>query len=620
MKAEIGLARKREQKATSILGISAFYHDSAACFVRDGRIIAASQEERFTRKKHDASFPKHAADYCLREAGTAIDGVDFVAFYEKPFIKFDRILHTYLSCAPAGIQSFLKAIPLWIKEKIWMKELIRKELNYDGRIFFPEHHESHAASAFFPSPFPEAAFLTVDGVGEWTTTSFGIGRGNQIEIFGELHFPHSLGLLYSAFTFFTGFKVNSGEYKLMGLAPYGEPKYVDTILRELVDLKEDGSFRLNMGYFDYCVGLTMTNGKFERLFGGPPRKPESKLTQRDMDLARSIQEVTEEILFRMARHVRKETGQRNLCLAGGVALNCVANGRILRERLFDRIWIQPAAGDAGGALGAALLVWHQCLEKPRQVDEKKDFQQGSYLGPGFSKEEIRRYLTAQNIPFTELPEDGIPEKIADLIAAEKVIGWFQGRMEFGPRALGARSILGDARSPRMQEVMNLKIKFRESFRPFAPSVLRERVSEYFELEEESPYMLLVAPVAGSIRREMTAKEQRLFGLEKLLTIRSAIPAVTHIDYSARVQTVAEEDNPLYYRTIKKFEEKYGCPVIINTSFNVRGAPIVCTPEHAYVCFMRTNMDFLLLENFLLEKKDQKPLDKDIDWLKEFELD
>src|SRR5438874_4976865 len=404
MKAEIGLGRKREPKAISILGISAFYHDSAACFVRDGRIIAASQEERFTRKKHDASFPKHAADYCLREAGTAIDGVDFVAFYEKPFIKFDRILHTYLSCAPAGIQSFLKAIPLWIKEKIWMKELIRKELNYDGRIFFPEHHESHAASAFFPSPFQEAAFLTVDGVGEWTTTSFGIGRGNQIEIFGELHFPHSLGLLYSAFTFFTGFKVNSGEYKLMGLAPYGEPKYVDVILKELIDLKEDGSFRLNMKYFDYCVGLAMTNGRFEKLFGGPPRKPESKLTRRDMDLARSIQEVTEEIMFRMARHVRKETSQRNLCLAGGVALNCVANGRILRERLFDRIWIQPAAGDAGGALGAALLAWHQCLEKPRSADDKKDVQRGSYLGPDFSAGEIRQFLAERKVPFTEIPE------------------------------------------------------------------------------------------------------------------------------------------------------------------------------------------------------------------------
>ena len=620
MKAEIGLGKKREQKAISILGISAFYHDSAACFVRDGRIIAASQEERFTRKKHDASFPKHAADYCLREAGTAIDGVDFVAFYEKPFIKFDRILHTYLSCAPAGIQSFLKAIPLWIKEKIWMKDLIRKELDYDGKIFFPEHHESHAASAFFPSPFQETAFLTVDGVGEWTTTSFGVGRDNRIEIYGELHFPHSLGLLYSAFTYFTGFKVNSGEYKLMGLAPYGQPKYVDAILKELVDLKEDGSFRLNMGYFDYCVGLTMTNGKFERLFGGPPRTPESKLTQRDMDLAYAMQHCFEEVFFHLLHELHNRVPLPNLAMAGGCALNSVANGKLFACTPFRHTWIQPAAGDAGGALGAALFVWHQCLEKPRQADAKKDFQQGSYLGPSFSKEEIRRYLTAQGIPFLELADEEIPEKIADLMAAENVIGWFQGRMEFGPRALGARSIIGDARSPRMQEVMNLKIKFRESFRPFAPSVLRERVSDYFELTEESPYMLLVAPVAGSIRREMTAGEQRLFGLEKLLTIRSAIPAVTHVDYSARVQTVREEDNPLYYRTIKEFEEKYGCPVIINTSFNVRGEPIVCTPEHAYLCFMRTNMDFLLLENFLLEKKDQKPLDKDIDWLKEFELD
>jgi len=620
MKADIGVGERREQKTISVLGISAFYHDSASCLVRDGEIIAAAQEERFTRKKHDASFPRSAIEYCLREGRIRIEEVDFVVFYEKPFLKFDRILHTYLACAPAGIRSFLKAIPLWIKEKIWMKELIRKELNYGGKIIFPEHHESHAASAFFPSPFQEAAFLTVDGVGEWTTTSFGIGLDNQIEIFGELQFPHSLGLLYSAFTYFTGFKVNSGEYKLMGLAPYGEPKYVDLILNELVDLKQDGSFRLNMRYFDYCVGLRMTNDEFERLLEGSPRKPESKLTQKDMDLARSIQAVTEEILFRMARHVRKETGQRNLCLAGGVALNCVANGRILHERLFERIWIQPAAGDAGGALGAALFAWHQCLQKPRTADGKKDFQKGSYLGPGFGRDEIRNFLATQNIPFTELSEEEIPEKIADLIAAEKVIGWFQGRMEFGPRALGARSIIGDARSPNMQELMNLKIKFRESFRPFAPSVLRERVSDYFDLRDESPYMLLVAPVASAIRRELTAGEQELFGLKKLLTLRSSIPAVTHVDYSARVQTVNEEDNRLYYRMIHKFEEKYGCPVIINTSFNVRGEPIVCTPEHAYLCFMRTNMDYLLLGNFLLEKKVQKPLDKDVDWLKEFELD
>jgi carbamoyltransferase len=608
------------ERPINILGISAFYHDSAACLVRDGRIIAAAQEERFTRKKHDAAFPHHAVEYCLREGGIKASDLDHVAFYEKPFLKFDRILHSYLAYAPSGLRSFLMAIPLWIRERIWMKELIRKELGCKCKIIFPEHHESHAASAFFPSPYPEAAFLTVDGVGEWTTTSFGTGRGNRIEMLGELHFPHSLGLLYSAFTYFTGFRVNSGEYKLMGLAPYGEPKYVDLILRELVDLKEDGSFRLKMKYFNYGVGLTMTNSRFDRLFGRPPRAPESRLTQSDMDLARSIQDVTEEIMFRMAKHVRKVTGLKDLCLAGGVALNCVANGRILREGIFDRIWIQPAAGDAGGALGAALFTWHQYLGQTRQADDLNDSQRGSYLGPEFSRDEIRAYLTANHIPFTELSDAELPEKIADLIKAEKVIGWFYGRMEFGPRALGARSIIGDAQSPKMQEVMNLKIKFRESFRPFAPTVLREKVSEYFELDSESPYMLLVAPVAKDKRRELTAGEQKLFGLEKLLTIRSMIPAVTHVDYSARVQTVTEAHQPMYYRMIRKFDEKYGCPVIINTSFNVRGEPMVCTPEHAYLCFMRTNMDYLLLGNFLLEKKDQKPLDKDIDWLKEFELD
>ena len=604
----------------NILGLSAFYHDSAACLVRDGQIVAAAQEERFTRKKHDAAFPKNAVEYCLRAGGIKAGDLDYVAFYEKPFLKFDRILHSYLAYAPSGLRSFLMAIPLWIRERIWMKELIRKELDCECIIIFPEHHESHAASAFFPSPYPEAAFLTVDGVGEWTTTSFGTGRGNRIEMLGELHFPHSLGLLYSAFTYFTGFRVNSGEYKLMGLAPYGEPKYVDLILRELVDLKADGSFRLNMKYFNYGVGLTMTNAKFDRLFGRPPRAPESKLTQSDMDLARSIQDVTEEIMFRMAKHVRTVTGLKDLCLAGGVALNCVANGRILREGIFDRIWIQPAAGDAGGALGAALFTWHQYLGRERRADGVNDSQRGSYLGPEFSRDEIRAYLTANHIPFTELDDAELPEKIADLIKAEKVIGWFYGRMEFGPRALGARSIIGDAQSSKMQEVMNLKIKFRESFRPFAPTVLREKVSEYFELDGESPYMLLVAPVAKDKRCELTAGEQKLFGLEKLLTIRSMIPAVTHVDYSARVQTVTEDHQPMYYRMIRKFDEKYGCPVIINTSFNVRGEPIVCTPEHAYLCFMRTNMDYLLLSNFLLEKQDQKPLDKDIDWLKEFELD
>ena len=605
---------------TNILGLSAFYHDSAACLVRDGQIIAAAQEERFTRKKHDAAFPTNAVAYCLRAGGLKVSDLDLVAFYEKPFLKFDRILHSYLAYAPAGLRSFLMAIPLWIRERIWMKDLIRQELDYTGKIIFPEHHESHAASAFFPSPYPEAAFLTVDGVGEWTTTSFGVGRGNQIEMRGELHFPHSLGLLYSAFTYFTGFRVNSGEYKLMGLAPYGEPKYVELILRELVDLKADGSFRLNMKYFNYGVGLTMTNARFEQLFGGPPRKPESRLTQRDMDLARSVQDVTEEIMFRMARHVRRETGLKDLCLAGGVALNCVANGRILREGVFDRIWIQPAAGDAGGALGAALFGWHQYLGNGRQADGLKDTQRGSYLGPDFSSDEIRQFLTERKVPFTELTDAELPEKIADLIAAERVIGWFQGRMEFGPRALGARSIVGDARSPKMQELMNLKIKFRESFRPFAPSVLREQVSEYFELESESPYMLLVAPVTQRQRRALTDGEQKLFGMEKLLTIRSTIPAVTHVDHSARVQTVTAEEHPVYYRLLKAFADKHGCPVIINTSFNVRSEPIVCTPEQAYLCFMRTNMDYLVIGNFLIEKTGQKPLDMDINWLREFELD
>lgn len=607
-------------RPVNILGLSAFYHDSAACLLRDGRIIAAAQEERFTRKKHDPSFPARAIAYCLCEGGIRAEDLRLVAFYEKPFLKFDRILHSYLAMAPAGLRSFLMAIPLWIRERIWMKDLIRAELKFPGPIIFPEHHESHAASAFFPSPFPEAAFLTVDGVGEWTTTSFGVGRGNRVDLQAELQFPHSLGLLYSAFTYFTGFKVNSGEYKLMGLAPYGEPRYVDVILRELIDLKEDGSFRLNLRYFNYPVGLTMTNQRFNRLFGGPPRRPESRLTQREMDLACSIQHVTEEVMFRLARQVRRETGMKNLCLAGGVALNCVANGRILREGIFEDIWIQPAAGDAGGALGAALIGWHHYLGKARQADGRTDSQRGSCLGPGYAADEIREFLTARQAPFTFLSDGEIPERIADLIQAGNVIGWFQGRMEFGPRALGARSILGDARSPKMQEVMNLKIKFRESFRPFAPSILKERAAEYFDLDRESPYMLLVAPVAQAQRRPLNAEEQRRFGIERLLAIRSSIPAVTHVDYSARVQTVTEESHPLYYRTIRSFAERHGCPVVINTSFNVRGEPMVCSPEHAYACFMRTNMDYLLLGNFLLEKTAQKPLDKDLNWLKEFELD
>ena len=603
-----------------ILGISAFYHDSAAALVRDGEIIAAAQEERFTRKKHDYSFPKNTVDFCLKAAGITIADVDYVAFYEKPFIKFERLLETYVAYAPAGIGSFLKALPLWIKKKLWMKETIRKELGFNGTMVFPEHHESHAASAFFPSPYREAAILTMDGVGEWVCASFGAGSGNSISINADIHFPHSLGLLYSAFTYYTGFKVNSGEYKVMGLAPYGRPVYMDLILKELIDLKEDGSFKLNMRYFNYCAGLTMTNSRFHKLFGGEPRKPESKLQQRDMDLARSIQDVTEEVMLRMARHVHKVTGKDYLVLAGGVALNCVGNGRILRETPFKGVWIQPAAGDAGGALGAALFTWYQYLGNERRADGTSDFQKGSFLGPEYSNKEIKDFLEGKDIPYVELDDAAMAEKIADLIADEKVIGWLEGRMEFGPRALGGRSIIGDARSPKMQEVMNLKIKFRESFRPFAPSVLREKVSEYFEMEAESPYMLLVAPVQASKRLERNADDEKLFGLERLSHVRSRIPAVTHVDYSARVQTVRRDTHPLFYDTIKRFDEKYGCPVIINTSFNVRGEPIVCSPEHAYMCFMRTNMDYLVMGNILLEKTSQKPLDKDIDWLKEYELD
>ena len=597
----------------NILGISAFYHDSAACLVRNGEIVAAAQEERFTRKKHDYSFPAQAVKYCLKQGGIAAGALDYVCFYDKPFIKFERILETYLTYAPLGIRSFMMAIPLWIKQKLWMKEFIKKQLGFEGAILFPEHHESHAASAFFASPFQKAAFLTIDGVGEWTTTSYGVGENNQISIMEEMHFPHSLGLLYSAFTYYTGFKVNSGEYKVMGLAPYGRPVYKDLILTELMDLKEDGSFKLNMKYFNYCAGLTMTSAKFHRLFGGPPRRPESMVTQRDMDLARSVQEVTEEVMLRIARHIHCRTGQENLCLAGGVALNCVGNGKILREGPFENIWIQPAAGDAGGALGAALFAWYQYLDNERRADGAHDFMRGSFWGPEFTNEDIRLYLQQNEIPGEELSSEELPERVADLIAAEKTIGWFQGRMEFGPRALGARSIIGDARSPRMQETMNLKIKFRESFRPFAPTVLRERVSDYFDLDGESPYMLLVAPVKESIRREMTAQEQSYFGLEQLHVVRSVIPAVTHVDYSARVQTVAEEINPVYYKMIKAFERRYGCPVIINTSFNVRGEPIVCTPEDAYLCFMRTKMDYLVLGNYLLSKEKQKPLSRDIDW-------
>jgi len=603
-----------------ILGISAYYHDSAACLVKDGEIIAAAQEERFTRKKHDFNFPVNAINYCMKEGKINAEQLGFVAFYDKPFIKFERLLESYLAYAPIGIKSFIKAIPLWLKQKLWIKELIKKELNYEGKVIFPEHHESHAASAFFASPFQQAAFLTIDGVGEWTTTCYGEGKDNQINILAELKFPHSLGLLYSAFTYYTGFKVNSGEYKVMGLAPYGEPKYVDTILQELVDLKEDGSFKLNMKYFNYCVGLTMTNRNFNDLFDGPPRKPESKVTQKEMDLASSVQVVTEEIMLRMAKHVYKETGQKNLCLAGGCGLNCVANGKILREGPFENIWIQPAAGDAGGALGAALFTWYQYLENKREVDSKKDFQKASYLGPAFSDNEIESYLKENNISFEKVEYNEIPGKVAELIAQEKVIGWFQGRMEFGPRALGSRSIIGDARSKTMQSTMNLKIKFRESFRPFAPTVLREQVADYFEIDRESPYMLLVAPVKENRRIRTNPVDKNLFGIEKLKVTRSQIPAITHVDYSARIQTVSHEDNPLYYDMIRSFYDLTGCPVIINTSFNVRGEPIVCTPQEAFTCFMRTNMDYLVMGSYLLDKKDQKPIKDNKDWMKEFELD
>jgi len=588
--------------------------------VRDGKLVAAAQEERFTRKKHDLGYPRNAIAYCLREAGIEARDLDYVTFYEKPLVKFERILETYLQYAPVGISSFVKAIPLWIRKKLWMKDYLAKELGFEGEMLFVDHHEAHAASAFFASPFREAAFITVDGVGEWTTSSWGVGRGNEIDIKAEIRFPHSLGLLYSAFTYYTGFKVNSGEYKVMGLAPYGQPVYVDAILNELMDLKEDGSFKMNMDYFDYCAGLTMTNRKFEKLFGGPPRKPESDLRQRDMDLARSVQDVTEEVMMRMARHVQKETGLKHLCLAGGCALNCVANGKILREGPFSDIWIQPAAGDAGGALGAAMFTWYQYLGNKRDADDKRDFQNASYLGPQFSAEEIETYLKGRGIPYRRLPTESVPATVADLIGSEKVVGWLNGRMEFGPRALGARSIIGDARSPNMQTTMNLKIKFRESFRPFAPTVLADRVGDYFEIDRESPYMLLVADVRKDIRRPMTSEEQSWFGLKKLNVVRSSIPAVTHVDYSARLQTVNRRDNPQYYDMIEAFRKKTGCGVIINTSFNVRGEPIVCTPHDAYMCFMRTEMDYLVLGDFLVDKKEQKSLDKDIDWKKEFELD
>ena len=614
---------------TSILGLSAFYHDSAACLVVDGEIVAAAQEERFSRKKHDERFPKLAVEYCLSEAGLTPDKLDFVAFYDKPLLKFDRLLETYLGVAPSGFGSFVKAMPVWLKDKLYLPRTMRKELpGYKKRFVFTEHHESHAASAFFPSPFEHAAVLTVDGVGEWATASIGIGEGNRLRLTHEMHFPHSPGLLYSAFTYFCGFKVNSGEYKLMGLAPYGEPKYADLILDRLIDLKEDGSFRMEQSYFNYCQGLTMTSRKFETLFGGPPRRPESPLTQREMDLAASIQIVTEEILLRMARHVHAITGEKKLCLAGGVALNCVANGRILREGPFEDLWIQPAAGDAGGALGAALFVWHQLLGRPRgggvsppaatvsagvrrmrdaSTTNALDSQHGSLLGPRCDEADIRAFLDAKGAKYRHFDnDDELCRFVANLIASENVVGWLQGRMEFGPRALGSRSILGDARSPQMQSAMNVRIKFRESFRPFAPSVLEERVDEFFETRphEPSPYMLLVANVRESKRTQRPADAPKLTGIDKLKELRSCIPAVTHVDNSARIQTVDAQRHGRYYRLLKAFEAQTGSPVVINTSFNVRGEPIVLNHEHAYRCFLATNMDTLVLERFVLLKTDQ----------------
>ncbi|MBU1882245.1 carbamoyltransferase, partial [bacterium] len=577
-----------------ILGISAYYHDSAACLLRDGDIVAAAQEERFTRKKHDHCFPAEAINYCLEEAGITVDQLDYVTFYDKPLIKFERLLETYLAYAPVGFPSFLMAMPLWLKQKLFMRETIRKELGFEGEILFSEHHESHAASAFFPSPFEEAAILTLDGVGEWATSSMGIGRHNRVQLIKEIHFPHSLGLLYSAFTYYTGFKVNSGEYKIMGLAPYGEPKYVQTIYDELVDLREDGSFRLNMKYFNYCAGLTMTNDRFAKLFGGPARQQESQLTQKEMDLARSVQVVTEEIMMRMANTAFKETGLPNLVMAGGVALNCVGNGKVLREGPFKNIWIQPAAGDAGGALGCAMTAWHHYLDKPRHLNGTRDLQKASRLGPEFSDDQIEAFLKEHNFPAKKLPRESIPGEVADLIENGHVIGWFQGRMEYGPRALGSRSIIGDARSREMQSIMNLKIKYRESFRPFAPTVMEDKAPEIFEIDRPSPYMLLVANVRPERRIPMTDEQEKLFGIDKLNVPRSDVPAITRVDYSARLQTVNREENDIYYDMIKAFYEKSGCPVIINTSFNVRGEPIVCTPKDAYTCFMRTEMEYLVM--------------------------
>ena len=610
-----------------ILGISAYYHDSAAALLVDGDIVAAAQEERFTRRKFDARFPSRSIAYCLDAAGLKLADLTDIVFYDKPLLKFDRLLETYLGYAPRGVLSFAAAMPVWLKEKLYLKSLLRRELAALGGIKksavpplrFTEHHQAHAASAFFPSPFQRAAVLCLDGVGEWATTSVWLGEDNRLTAQWEIDFPHSLGLLYSAFTYYTGFKVNSGEYKVMGLAPYGAARYVDPILNELIDLKPDGTFRLNMRYFNFATGLTMTNGHFDRLFGGPARKPESPVTQREMDLAASIQKVTEEVMLRLARTVHRDLGTEYLCLAGGVALNCVANGRILREGPYRDIWIQPAAGDAGGALGAALAVWHQYHDSPRGPREG-DSMYGSYLGPAFSDSAIETSLNALGARYQRLADDELMRQVAGIIAAENVVGWFQGRMEFGPRALGARSIIGDARSSKMQSVMNLKIKYRESFRPFAPAVLAQRVADYFELDRPSPYMLLVAPVREELRTPMSAEQERLFGIDKLNIPRSSIPAVTHIDYSARIQTIHRETNPRFYELLKAFEALTGSAVLVNTSFNVRGEPIVCAPEDAYRCFMRTEMDYLVVGNYLLSKTDQPQVERDDSWKKEFELD
>jgi len=603
----------------NILGISCFYHDSAACLVRDGRIVAAAQEERFTRKKHDPRFPIHAVGYCLHEGGIAVNDLDYVVFYDKPFLTFERLLMSYLTVAPKGLRSWLAAMPAWLGQKLFVPKVIKREMGYEGDVLFTEHHEAHAASSFYPSPFEEAAILTIDGVGEWATGSYGFGKGKEITLLKELHFPDSVGLLYSAFTYFTGFKVNSGEYKLMGLAPYGVPRYTDLILSELIDLKEDGSIRLNMNYFDFLGGMRMTNRRFAKLFGGPPRRPESEITQREMDIAASIQSVTEEILLRMATHVRSVTGQKNLCLAGGVALNCVANGRILRHGLFNDIWIQPAAGDAGAAMGAALSVWHRYLGHERHVSEGSDQIRGAYLGPAFSNEAVKAFLDRNRYPYRELPLTERAATVAHQIADGKVVGYLSGRMEFGPRALGARSILGDARREDTQSVMNLKIKYRESFRPFAPSVLEEEAQEYFEIDRPSPYMLLVAPLRKEKRLPQPSRDGIPL-LERLKVKRSDIPAVTHLDYSARLQTVSGKDKPDYHQIISEFKKLTGCAVIVNTSFNVRGEPIVCTLEDAYRCFMRTEMDVLVLENYMLIKEEQPSWKEKGDWRLGLELD